>query len=397
MTEKQSWVWLTLAFGPANPAKWNVLTHYGSLEKCSEAVLSGDMSCILPKDQARVKAATVEKTDQLIELCDSKGIEIVTYEDERYPGLLREIYNPPAVLFCTGDIEGLNSLPLIATVGTRKPSEYSAYITRRIITELVSNGVGTVSGVAQGLDRLSHVSSIKAHGKSYAVLPCGHLYDYADDKTDVFRKVLNSYGGIISEYFPYDKPKPITFRARNRIISGISLGTLVLQAGIKSGSLSTASFALAQGRDIFCIPPHDIFDSQYSGVISLIRAGATPVFGAYDILESYRSAYPHIYRSDGEEEGKTSERPAPKKQRSAQKIRKSLEASPEARTVEPPKTPELEGIKKELYDFISSKGEVGLDDFSVGIEDSVELEAFLTELELDGLIKTLPGNKFGVT
>lgn len=399
ITDREYWLWFTLAFGPANSRKWNVLEHYKSIEDCYEALSSGDMSRVLPKDVKSVKAATLERVHQLIDLCEKNGISIVTFNDELYPRRLKEIYNSPSALFYVGDISGIDDSLVISAVGTRTPSEYSVAVGEKLCSELASKGVRIASGFAVGLDSVAHRSAIQAGGRTYAVLPCGHLYDYPKENSGS-KAVISARGAVISEYYPGDKPTSLSFRARNRILSGIGLGTLILQAGKGSGALSTASFALSQGRDIFCVPPHDIYSDEYAGVTELLRNGATPVFDSSDIINSYTSSHSHILavntdfikpvekaesvKSPAKKSAKTE---APKAER-ASHIPKNLVKAP----IRPQE--ELNGTKKAIYEYLKEHGETLLDELAVGIGDPFELEAFLTELELDGLIHSLPGNRF---
>ena len=404
MTDLEYWLWFTLAFGPANPRKWNVLEHYESLGNCYESITGGDLSRVLPKDVRSVKSATLDRVHQLIEICQKNNINICTYDDELYPQRLREIYNSPSVLFYIGDISGIDDNLVISAVGTRTPSEYSVNISEKLCAELAHNGVRIVSGIAVGLDSVVHRSVIRAGGRSYSVLPCGILCDHPAENAKS-KDVIAKRGAVISEYFPSDKPSSINFRARNRIISGIGLGTLVLQAGARSGALSTASFAVSQGRDIFCIPPHDIYDSAYAGVIPLIRSGATPVFDASDIINSYKLSHSHILAVntefikpiEGADEVKDV-KPLPKQPKTAEEP--ALDRAPHIpkNLVKTPVIPqeELSGTKKAIYDYLKEHGATHLDELAVGIGDVFELEAYLTELELDGLVKSLPGNRFSI-
>ncbi len=392
MTELKSRIYLMIAFGPANSRMWNyVASCGGNPETAAKKLISGDLSGVFPQDLKYVKNATEEKAEKLIEFCDEKGIGMCCFDSPEYPSRLKTIYNPPAVLFYLGNIEPLEEKIMIASVGTRRPSEYSVRISGRICSELAKAGVGLASGLAVGLDELSLTSAVSVGGYVCSVLPCGLGYDYPPGYSSV-RSEIASKGCLITEYPPGTKPNSLSFRARNRILAGISSGALILQAGETSGALSTASFALSQGRDIFCIPPHDIYSPDYLGNAELIRAGATPVFGISDILDSYRRSHPHIFTAEEHDE--------PQKPKPRQPSKPKTSSRPVAPGVEDMiKTPsvpprELEGVKLDIYNAIKSGGSVHLDELSVGIADIFELEAYLTELELDGLIKSLPGNRF---
>ena len=399
ITEREYWLWFTLAFGPANPRKWNVLEHYESVGHCYDALTGGDYSRVLPKDVKTVKSATLERVHQLIDLCETNGISIVTYGDELFPQRLREIYNSPSALFYVGDISGIDGSLVISAVGTRTPSEYSVAVSEKLCSELARGGVRIASGFAVGLDSVAHRSAIQAGGKTYAILPCGHLYDYPPENAGS-KAVVSARGAVISEYYPGDKPTQLSFRARNRILSGIGLGTLILQAGKGSGALSTASFAVSQGRDIFCVPPHDILSDEYAGVTELLRNGATPVFDGSDVIDSYSVSHPHILAVNADlikpiekaesikASAKKSTKPEAQKSDRAPHIPKNLVKTP----IRPQE--ELGGTKKAIFEYLKEHGETLLDELAVGIGDPFELEAFLTELELDGLIRSLPGNRF---
>lgn len=399
-SEREYWIWLTIAFGPANARKWNAYSHYRSISEAYEKISSGDMMHVLPQDVKTVRSASMSQANKLIDFCESKDIGICTYGDPDFPQRLKEIYNPPSVLFYKGDITGIDESIVISVVGTRKPSKYSIAVSKKICSELADQGVVIASGFAVGLDSVAHGSAINSGGKTIAVLPCGLLYDYPSENAE-YKDLVAKNGALISEYFPADKPTPLSFRARNRVLSGLSLGTLILQAGIKSGALSTASFALSQGRDIFCIPPHELYNDEYAGVSGLIRDGAIPVFDSSDIINEYTGIYPHKLKSERVKPVVASDE-KPDKKASANPVQKLKPAVKEAeepiRRFRSALTPpdEFNGTKKLIYDYIKENGETHLDQIAVGIGDVHELEAYLTELELDGLIRSLPGNLFSI-
>lgn len=419
-TSLEYWVWFTMAFGPANSRKWSFLSHYGSVEAAYEAISNGDFTRVLPADVKRVSSASMDQAVKMIAFCKEKNISIAHFDGDGYPSRLKEIYNPPSLLFYRGEIAGIDEEIVISAVGTRKPSEYSVAVSQKICRDLAKNGVVIASGFAVGLDSVAHSSAMKAGGKTIAVLPCGLLYDYPPENAGA-KETVAKHGAVISEYFPADKPTSLSFRARNRILSGIGLGTLVLQTSPRGGALSTASFALSQGRDIFCIPPHELFNVEYAGASELIRDGAVPVFDSDDIICTYTSVYPNKLQqqdalqraSDYEDRSVPTERkPAVKKKR-AKKPHQNEEESKSGelfKNEEPAKAEEpvnlfpdllslsegLRGTKRLIYDYLRENGETHLDQLAVGIADVYELEAFLTELELEGYIKSLPGNRFTI-
>lgn len=402
-SERDCWLWLTLAFGSANSHKWGVMSHYSSVTDAYNKISSGDFTYVLPNDIRTVRSANIAQAQKLAELCEKKEIGICTFSDGLYPQRLKEIYNPPAVIFYKGDISGIDDNVVITVVGTRRPSEYSVDVGTKICVGLAERGAVIASGFAVGLDSVAHKSAMMAGGRTIAVLPCGISYDYPKENACAKETVLAKGGALISEYPPDSKPSPLSFRARNRILSGISLGTLIIQCSINGGPLSTASFALSQGRDIFCVPPHELFNDEYSGVTGLLRDGAKPVFDVDDVIDEYSGLYPHKLKPSNEikplpplrsgrpriqrKKGLSEDRPSVD-------IFKTTEFSPDAVVYGDPDS--LFGTKRMIYEFIKEKGEVHLDELAVGIADIYELEAFLTELELDGLVDSLPGNRFKV-
>ncbi len=400
------WVWLTIAFGPANPRKWNLLSHYDSVKSAYDKIISGDLSHVAPQDKEKVTSATLSQAEKLISYCNEKDVKVYSFDDDAYPDRLREIYNPPSVLFVLGDITGLDDTVIISCVGTKTPSDYSVDITYQICHDLAKAGVTVASGFTIGLDSIAHKAAIKAGGKTIAVLPCGVLHDYPKENSKA-KQIIAKNGAVISEYFPGERVSTAYFRARNRILSGIGLGTLVTQAGATSGALSTASFALSQGRDIFCIPPHELFNEAYAGVNNLIRDGAISVFEAKDILNEYYSIYAHKLNPEAyvfrrrlasglfsnedntdpklQKSKKTSAKQKPKTEAEPQK--------PQNRTA----PEDLNGTALKIWEYLAENGAVLQDELCDALEIEItELEMLLTDLELDGHVRSLPGNRFSI-
>lgn len=394
------WLWLTIAFGPANSRKWNAMSHYASVEEAYKSISRGNLEYVMPQDVRSVKSADMERAQKLAEYCESKRINIYCFDDKKYPEGLREIYNPPSVLFAVGDISIINDSVVIACVGTRSPSEYSVAVTERICSELVDAGVVIASGMAPGLDSIALKAGIKAGGKVVSVLPCGLFYDYPKNGAEIKRAVSGN-GAVISEFFPDEPPLGTNFRARNRVLSGISMGTLITQAGEKSGALSTASSALRQGRDVFCITPHELFNSEYAGVTGLIRDGAIPVLDARDVLREYYSVYSHKLNQNSavlrlkSSEGVFSEKP--KKPASSSGPRKpTKEVKPDKAEIKIINTDGMSDEKKKIIEFVSGNGAVHFDDIVALCDWSEDVETMLTELELEGIIKSLSGNRYTI-
>ena len=212
-------------------------------------------------------------------------IEEISIESEGYPQKLRKIYDPPIKLYVLGNKEILKQKG-IAIVGTRKATEYGKNISLQISKELSQNGIHIISGLALGIDTYAHMGNIYAQskGKTIAVLGSGIDEIYPKENIELARKIIQTGGCIVSEYELGTKPTKLNFPRRNRIISGLSDGILVVEAGEKSGALITAEFGLEQGKEIFAVPG-DITKMQSKGTNMLIKDGAKIVLSSQDILE----------------------------------------------------------------------------------------------------------------
>ena len=209
--------------------------------------------------------------DKELKLCEKNGCKLITIDDEDYPEQLKQISLPPLVLYIRGEFKPEDS-NAIAMIGTRKPSQYGKKIMRKLSYDLAERGVTIVSGLAKGLDSYAHASALEANGRTIALLGSGLECLYPRENKKLARQIEKS-GAVISEFPLETAPFKSNFPIRNRIISGLSLGTIVVEAALKSGSLITAGFALEQNRTIFAVPGN--VDSPYSeGTNNLIKQGA---------------------------------------------------------------------------------------------------------------------------
>lgn len=212
-------------------------------------------------------------------------ISILTWSDLNYPSLLREIDDSPPVLYMRGTFTEADRFAL-AIVGTRNASSYGQQVTERLATELAHGQVSVVSGLALGIDTLAHTAALDAGGRTIAVLACGLNVVYPAKNAGLARRIVDSGQGVLLSDYPLNvQPDSGKFPARNRIISGLSQGVLVVEAGERSGALITAGFALKQGREVFAVPGN-IFSSRSVGTNRLIQDGARPVQEVKDILET---------------------------------------------------------------------------------------------------------------
>lgn len=230
-----------------------------------------------------IQTRQVFDVDKYVDDIKANGISWVTIFDEAYPKLLKQIYDPPVVLYYKGDIKVLNTKS-IGVVGTRKMTGYGRSVTKQFVEGLVKGGFTIVSGLAKGVDTEAHKTAIESDGKTVAVLGGGLKEIYPAENINLAKKITEGHGVIISEFAPAEPSMPGNFPARNRIISGLSMAVLVTEAAINSGSLITAKEALEQGRDVFAVPGA-ITSSLSKGPISLISEGARPVFDPSEILD----------------------------------------------------------------------------------------------------------------
>ena len=211
------------------------------------------------------------------------GIKWVTVFDENYPKLLAQIYDPPVVLYYKGSLESVGDQP-IAVVGTRKITGYGKLATEKFTKGLVLAGLTIVSGLARGIDAEAHLTAVRENGRTIAVLGGGLNNIFPPENRGLAAKIADGFGAVISEFPPEYPSLPGNFPARNRIISGLSLAVLVIEAAEDSGSLITARLALEQGREVFAVPG-PITSSLSKGPIDLIKEGARAVFSPEEVLE----------------------------------------------------------------------------------------------------------------
>ena len=284
------WLWLQCALG-AGAKTDELLAYFGDPEKMynagsNEWRLSGLMT---DKKINALKSISPSETGGIFRECKAKGYSIITPDNVNYPERFKQLSDMPLVLYTMGDASVLKDTVSIGVVGTRDASNYGIETAQKLSFSLASCGVTIVSGGALGIDSEAHAGAMLAKGRTAAFLGCGLSYDYLKENASL-RRAITKYGAVISEYPPFTPASRTTFPIRNRLISGLTLGTLVIEAGVKSGSLITANFALEQGKDVFAVPG-DIVRSSFDGANHLIKNGAKPVFSAMDILSEYEYLY----------------------------------------------------------------------------------------------------------
>ncbi len=291
--EERRLVWLSVMLGPGSLRPRRLLAEFGgSGEEVFRAAAKGDLPPLRFLDAelcAKLKEKASERyIDRLLARLEELEIGACTIASPDYPALLKEIYDPPAVLYYKGTLYSQLRLP-IAVIGSREPTEYGRRVAKELAKELAGCGACIVSGLARGVDRLVAEGALEAENSDYptvAVLGNGPDVAYPGGNRDVYERIAER-GALISEYMPGVEPRAMNFPTRNRIISGLSKGVVVVEAGEKSGTSITVDSALEQGRDVFAIPGR-ITDGQSAGTNGLLRAGmAKIVLSADDVLEEY--------------------------------------------------------------------------------------------------------------
>lgn len=277
------WVWLTLVFGPANPRVWQLSSHYDDVETFVNALQDNSVRDVTDKEKSRIRKTQISDAKRLLEICEKKNINVYCYESEGYPQKLKRIANPPTVLFCCGSLDFLNDKICIAVVGTRKPSDYSVEVTQKICETLANRGIVLVSGFAQGIDQIANKAALKNNCPTAAMYGVAVDEDYPQDSAELKKQVAD-HGVVISEYYPGYRALGSSFSKRNRIMVGISDAVLFCECSASSHGLDNAKYASIQGKPIFVIPPHDIFDPRYFGQRDLIRNDCRAVFSGADIV-----------------------------------------------------------------------------------------------------------------
>ena len=285
------WIQLSLIFSPGNR---EIYSLYQKIKKPGEIIYQLEAKNIpnIPDFiSENISSRKIKKqAEDIAGYCERKKISVIPIENTFYPESLMNISSPPAVLYCKGNLFCLNEKNSAAIVGARKADNYSILCAEKFAECLSQYGITVVSGFAKGIDSAAHKSAIENGGKTIAVLGGGTDYDYPSGTMKIKEKIAQN-GAVISEYPPLEAPVPVNFKVRNRIIAGLSKAVLVVEAGEKSGSLNTVSHALEQGKDVFVIPPENIFDKRFAGQVELLEDGAQAVYSPEDFAREIISSF----------------------------------------------------------------------------------------------------------
>ncbi|MCX6019910.1 MAG: DNA-processing protein DprA [Chloroflexi bacterium] len=268
--------------GPVRLRK--LIAHFGSLEAAWRAEPFDVVRAGMDEKSVGAIAAAQRSLDpqREMEQVTAAGLRAFCWDDAEYPALLRHLNDPPPVLFVRGALTESDRVA-VAIVGTRKATAYGREVAAMLSGELARRGVTVVSGLARGIDVVAHEAALAAGGRTVAVLACGAEQVYPPQHAGLAKRI-EAAGAVVSDYPVGAPPEPANFPPRNRIISGLSLGTVVIEADVRSGALITAEFAAEQGRDVFAVPGN-IFSTASRGTNRLLASGAVPLLDVDALLE----------------------------------------------------------------------------------------------------------------
>jgi DNA processing protein len=370
----QATYWLALSLTPGlGPTRIRkLIEHYGTPERVFQASLTEleatGMRAVSAQSIATGKS--LELAQQECEKAVEAGAKIISLSDPEYPPRLQEIYDPPVILFVKGSVETLVQ-PGIAMVGTRHPTPYGTGMAERLSIELAARGLVIISGLARGIDTASHRGAISAKGKTVAVLGTGIDVMYPKENTRLAEQIVALGGALISEFPVGTHPAPQNFPIRNRIISGMSVGVLVVEAAEYSGTRITSRCALEQNRDVYAVPGN-VTNKNSWGPNTLIKQGAKLVATWEDVWEELPAEIQATLSS-----------------------RQNESAEPETASLFPDEVSSPH--EKKILRLIKPDESTHIDQLVELLENemsSSEIFAALFELELNGKIRQLPGKNF---
>ncbi len=355
------WVALNLVLAENLRAARKVVDHFPTIADVFEASSGELISSGISEEmaQALTSPRLLDQAGREIERLEKKSFSILTYEDGNYPEYLREIFDPPHVLYCAGRIEALKA-PSVSIVGARKPSAYGRAVAERLARDLASRGLVIVSGLARGVDSIAHWGALEG-GKTVAVLGSGLKTIYPRENRGLFEKIIEQ-GAVVTEFPLGSPPLGFHFPIRNRIISGLSLAVVVVEATKRSGSLISARLALEQNREVMAVPGN-ITSALSRGTNWLIQTGAKLVENWEDVAE---------------------ELPSPLREKLL--CQKEKEREP---------APPLSAQERKVFEILKPDSLTHVDELIEETDYSVsETLSFLLNLELKGLIFQRPGKYF---
>jgi len=372
------WLQSNLSYGSIKTLK--AIEIFGSAEKVYKTDISNLKTCGIfsSAELKRLNNKDLSEAESIIEECRKSNIKIVALGEKEYPYCLSIIENPPLVLYVKGKLPDFDNIPAISIVGTRKSSEFGKKAAFSLSYRLARSGFIVVSGGALGCDTYAHAGALKAEGTTVIVMGCGLNSNYLPENEQLRNAVLKQ-GCIISEFPPVYNASRYTFPVRNRIISALSLGTVVVEAGTKSGALITAHHANEQGRDVFVIP-RSVEEKEYSGSNALLRDGAKPLLDVSDVFNEYIVRFPDKINIERAYDKQILSAKATENTVKIEKNQKNLNET-------------LSKEAKIVYNYLDKQKFIPEEISGTGLSGEQILSA-LTELEMEFLIKALPGGQY---
>ena len=394
------WIWMSCGLGAGASCldlvsyyEWNPQEIYGS---SFNEIFSLDV--ITKRQVEKLKNFSLEDAQKILDAVNENGWKIVTPSSEFYPHNLLSLQDLPLVLYVDGDETVLTNELSVSVVGARKASDYGKSVARALSSALSEKGFTIVSGGALGIDSAAHQGALDEKGKTICVLGCGLGTNYLMDNKPLRDEIVRN-GALVTEFPPFTPASRRTFPLRNRIISGMTLGTIVVEAGERSGSLITARCALEQGRDVFAVPG-DLVSSSFLGTNNLIRNGATPVFSPNDILESYYFRYHNEFKDKerfaDDEIIKRAQKYLTNQETQKPEIKEQPKAVTMTENMKKDAPDYLTDNAKKVYDFIGNEPN-HVDEIinKCGLTTEKTLSA-ITELEIYALVTQLSGRRYKI-
>ena len=390
MAQIRYWIWLTTLLDVRSITIQRLMDRFGGPMEIFFGSYD-DIPWLTGRERAALENKDMSRTESVLEKCQRDYIHVVTIQDALYPERLRQIADPPPVLYVRGQLPFLDELPAIAVVGTRRATPYGYKIARKIGQEITAGGGCVVTGMAAGIDGAAARGALLENGPCVGVLGTAIDVDYPAENALLIQDVA-TIGAIVSEFPPGYPTQGSNFPRRNRIISGLCCGTCVVEAPRRSGALITANLALEQGRDLFAVPGNvDALNSE--GTNALIRDCARAVTCGQDILMEYEGLYPYAIRRGAE----IFDAPEP-----------VIENEPETKSAidNPPSIPyidlesRLSGFTAEEQDMLRAMkdGETHIDDIiaETGFPAAKVLSG-LTLLVIRGAVRSHPGKRYSLS
>lgn len=392
------WIWLSIC-PISERLKMALLEHFADAEDVYAAGredLAG-VDALTPEAMDALTDKNLSAANKILHQCADKDISLVTLQDEDYPARLKSIFDPPLVLYCRGKLPRMDDVPVIGAVGTRKASAYGMNVAYCMGYQLAGYGAVVVSGAADGIDASVMRGALMAEGRVVAVLGCGVDVIYPKVNKHLFEDLYRC-GCVISEYPPQTRPDKWRFPRRNRIISGLSNGVVVVEAPKGSGSLITAHHALEQGRDVFAVPGN-VDMLSFEGSYNLLREGATPVRDGTDVMGEYQALYDLRLRPIAEptmSQRKVAQKPdvpAQKAVSGKKEIKITVDKQVKRNYIDLEEVlPTLTEQQRSLVQLLTR--ECLVDELIARSgQSAAQVSAALTVLEIKGVVRRLPGNR----